>query len=76
MSKLSLPLNKQGQSQEIEFEKLVIIGANGAGKTRFGSEIEKNNLKVTHRISAQKSLMLPDHVNTTSKEVASAEFLY
>lgn len=76
MSKINLPLNKQGQSQEIEFKKLVIIGANGAGKTRFGSEIEKNNLKVTHRISAQKSLMLPDHVNTTSKEVASAEFLY
>lgn len=44
---------------------VVIIGANGAGKTRLGSWIEfssTHRLKV-HRISAQKSLSMPISVS-------------
>lgn len=78
MIKLKLP-TKKGQpntNPEIEFSQLVVIGANGSGKTRFGSNIEEQNNKVTHRISAQKSLSIPVYVSTKSKEAAFSEFKY
>jgi ATPase subunit of ABC transporter with duplicated ATPase domains len=41
---------------------IVIIGANGAGKTRMGSWIENNqpNPILIHRISAQRALSIPE----------------
>lgn len=74
---IQLP-TKKGQpntTPTIEFEQLVIIGANGAGKTRFGSDIEKRYLGQTHRISAQKSLTFPKLVSPTSRQKAEQEFL-
>src|SRR5690606_22669692 len=70
---------KKGQpntNPTIDFEQLVIVGANGAGKTRFGSDIEKRYLGQTHRISAQKSLSFPSEVSPKSKIRAENEFLY
>uniref|UniRef100_UPI00289DE0F6 DUF4435 domain-containing protein n=1 Tax=Sphingobacterium sp. TaxID=341027 RepID=UPI00289DE0F6 len=58
----------------IDFGQLVIVGANGAGKTRFGSDIERRYLGQTHRISAQKSLTLPNEVSPKSKIRAEKEF--
>jgi ABC-type cobalamin/Fe3+-siderophores transport system ATPase subunit len=60
----------------IDFDQLVIIGANGAGKTRLGSRIEQTYLGQTHRISAQKSLTFPSFVSPTSKSRAGIEFKY
>ncbi|MBK6363989.1 MAG: AAA family ATPase [Saprospiraceae bacterium] len=60
----------------IDFEQLVIVGSNGAGKTRFGSDIEKRYLGQTHRISAQKSLTFPTEVSTKSRERAEKEFFF
>ncbi|WP_128331005.1 DUF4435 domain-containing protein [Apibacter sp. HY039] len=74
---IELPPKKGSQEViNLDFKQLVIIGANGSGKTRFGSYIEQKNLKKTHRISAQKSLSFPKQVNTTSKEKAINEFLF
>ncbi|RIV23481.1 DUF4435 domain-containing protein [Fibrisoma montanum] len=71
--------NSYGQSTALTLPEItnsiVILGANGSGKTRFGSYIEENN-RDTHRITAQKSLMMPDVVNTTSLIVAEYSFLY
>jgi hypothetical protein len=75
---IQLP-TKKGQPNSnptIDFNQLVVIGANGSGKTRFGSNIEQRYNQVTHRISAQKSLTMPEFVSTKSKESAEAEFLY
>ena len=75
---IQLPI-KKGQPNSnptIEFNQLVVIGANGSGKTRFGSNIEKRYNQVTHRISAQKSLSMPEFVGTKAIEIAEAEFLY
>ncbi|AZI32784.1 DUF4435 domain-containing protein [Kaistella carnis] len=75
---IQLP-TKKGQPNTnpiIDFEQLVIVGANGAGKTRFGSDIEKRYLGQTHRISAQKSLSFPTEVSPKSKVRAENEFLY
>lgn len=76
--KVQLP-TKKGQpntNPTIDFKQLVIVGANGAGKTRFGSDIEKRYLGQTHRISAQKSLSFPPEVSPKSKVRAENEFLY
>lgn len=61
---------------KLNFEQLVVVGANGAGKTRFGSWIEENNYEKVHRISAQKSLSMPSSVSTTSIEIAVEDLLY
>ncbi|RTY78577.1 DUF4435 domain-containing protein [Flavobacterium sp. LS1P28] len=76
--KIQLPLKKgtPNTQPEIEFEQLVIIGANGSGKTRFGANIEERYKKFSHRVSAQKTLSIPNFVSTKSKEVAESEFLY
>jgi hypothetical protein len=60
-----------------DFEKLVILGANGSGKTRFSVWIEENvrDLPV-HRISAQKSLSMPISVQPSALDIAKEEFLY
>jgi energy-coupling factor transporter ATP-binding protein EcfA2 len=59
-----------------EAKKMVVIGANGSGKTRFGTDIESRYISQTHRISAQKSLTMPKNVSPTSKESAEKDFLY
>jgi hypothetical protein len=60
------------------YEPVVIIGANGAGKSRFGLWIEENqvNLEKVHRISAQKSLDFPEYVQLKSLERAEKELIF
>lgn len=73
IKKLSLP-NANGQTTEIETTKSILfIGANGAGKTRLGSwvELDSPQNQIVHRISAQKSLTLPD--STTPQSIDQAE---
>jgi recombinational DNA repair ATPase RecF len=60
----------------VDSKRIVIIGANGSGKTRFGTDIERRYNNQTHRISAQKSLTMPKNVSPTSKESAEKDFLY
>ncbi len=76
--KITLPTKKgtPDTNPEVEFEQLVVVGANGAGKTRFGSKIEELYPLKTHRISAQKSLTFPSHVSPTSRERAEISFKY
>jgi len=75
--KLKLPKNKTtSQEIEIETKSLVIVGANGAGKTRFSTALEKKYNNITHRISAQKSLSMPFEVSPKTKEKAEADFWY
>lgn len=64
------------ESFTIDSKRIVVIGANGSGKTRFGTDIETRYSNQTHRISAQKSLSMPKNVSPTSKENAEKDFLY
>lgn len=58
-------------------QSITIVGANGSGKTRFSVWIEQNNIdKNVHRISAQKSLNMPENVQPSSINKAEEEFLY
>lgn len=56
---------------------IVLIGANGAGKTRMSVWIDENNPEYpVHRVSAQKSLNMPQIVRPTEISTAEEEFLY
>ena len=74
---ISMPkkLNSE-ESPSIDSMNIVVIGANGSGKTRFGTDIESRYDKQTHRISAQKSLNMHTEVRPKSKSRAESEFLY
>jgi hypothetical protein len=60
----------------VDFDQLVVIGANGSGKTRFGANIEERYMGQTHRVSAQKSLTFAKEVSPKSKVRAETEFYY
>ena len=75
---ISLPL--KNTTKIIETSKsLLFVGANGSGKTRLGAWIEfsagQNKDKI-HRISAQKSLSMPDAITPRSIDSAKAWLLF
>ena len=73
---ITLPSKPNGTAPSIETKSVVVIGANGSGKTRFGTDIENRYNENTHRISAQKSLSMPSEVSPKSKLRAEQEYLY
>ena len=77
MKKLILP--KDNTTEEVEtLQSLLFIGANGSGKTRLGSWVEINSPQknLVHRISAQKSLALPDSTTPQSIDQAEKDLLF
>jgi ABC-type molybdenum transport system ATPase subunit/photorepair protein PhrA len=77
--KIKLPQsNKAGISEELELTtNLVIVGANGSGKSRFGNYIEKN-LVGSKRISAQRILYVENapmlHVDEASNRLKNSHY--
>lgn len=77
MKKLTLP--RENTTEDIETsQSLLLIGANGSGKTRLGTWIEINSKQkdLVHRISAQKSLAFPDSTTPQSIEQAEKNLLF
>lgn len=68
--KLMLPKNNV-QEEILSNGSFIFVGANGSGKTRLGVWLENHYGDKSHRISAQKSLDMPD--NTTPMSVTHAE---
>ena len=58
--------------------RIVLIGANGSGKTRFGIWLEENNQNATtvHRIGAQKALAIPEYAPLMNAEQAEKHLLF
>lgn len=56
---------------------VVIVGANGSGKTRLGVwiEFESEYKERVHRISAQKSLMMPPSITSIAADRALTDLL-
>lgn len=57
---------------------VVIVGANGSGKTRLGTwiEFQSEHKEQVHRISAQKSLVMPASATSIASDQALTELLY
>ncbi|MEP7298006.1 MAG: DUF4435 domain-containing protein [Burkholderiales bacterium] len=72
MSIIFPPKSPGGQNVTYEApERFVVVGANGAGKTRFGVFLDDNNVPGSvQRISAQKALAIPDYVEVKTLEQA------
>lgn len=77
MKELRLPKGNSTESIETN-QSILLIGANGSGKTRLGSwiEIDSQQKEFVHRISAQKSLAFPDSSTPQSIELAEQDLLY
>lgn len=75
--KIKIP-DTNGDVKYIEDKhSIVLIGANGAGKTRMSVWIDENNHELKpHRISAQKSLNMPESVSPSEMEKAKELFSY
>ena len=67
-----------GQPQTIiDKSSMILIGANGSGKTRMSIWIEKNNPdSIVHRISAQKSLDMPEQTQNRDISVAYEKWFF
>lgn len=67
-----------GQPQTIiDKSSMILIGANGSGKTRMSIWIEKNNPdSIVHRISAQKSLDMPEQTQNRGISVAYEKWFF
>ncbi|PIX62533.1 hypothetical protein CO057_04095 [Candidatus Uhrbacteria bacterium CG_4_9_14_0_2_um_filter_41_50] len=74
MKSIQIVKSNSQEQETLSIEKnMVIVGANGAGKTRFGSRIEQNN-NPTKRISAQRYLQLNEVVQRQNFETAISQF--
>ncbi len=75
---LYLPKNALGEIEIPVCGSVVFIGANGSGKSRLGSwiDIESPQKKRVHRVSAQKSLSMPDTTTPVSIELAEKDLRY
>lgn len=69
-------VNGSRLEKETENNSLIIIGANGSGKTHLGVWIEKSDFDRTHRIGAQRSLRFGKYINQKSYEQATNALLY
>ena len=77
MYKFILPnANNQPEEYSTESNSVIIIGANGSGKTRLGVWIEKNSLNITHRIGAQRSLSFGNYIQQKGYEQSSNLMMY
>lgn len=77
MYKYILPDNNgQPTEYEVKNNSLIIIGANGSGKSKLGAWMEKNNIQKIHRIGAQRSLTFGEYIQQKSFEQASNLLLY
>lgn len=59
-----------------ESNAVVIIGANGAGKSKLGAWIEQKSMISVHRIAAQRSLNFQENIPLKSYSQAEAGFFY
>lgn len=72
MKNIEIQKSNSSERQTISIEKnMVIVGANGTGKTRFGSNLEQIN-NLTKRISAQRYLYLNEVVQRQDYETAES----
>jgi ABC-type dipeptide/oligopeptide/nickel transport system ATPase component len=73
------PKNGQGENETLVCrEPVVLIGANGSGKSRLGLWIEQNQVEheKVHRISAQRALDFGEYGSLKSLEQAQEDWLF
>lgn len=62
--------------QETDSNALIIIGANGSGKSKLGAWIEEKDMENVHRIGAQRNLNFKEYIPLKSYEQAKNSVLF
>ena len=71
------PMIKGGPNVAFDdFRPMVIVGANGSGKSRMGARIEELASANAHRLSAQRALTIPAYVQPRAYEQAESTLLH
>jgi ABC-type dipeptide/oligopeptide/nickel transport system ATPase component len=75
---LRFPAGNINEMQTLELDQnVVIIGANGSGKTRLGAKLEAEMpVEKVHRVSAQRALTIPDFAPLKFLEQAQNELFF
>lgn len=70
--------DKNGTKQEYDSgsNSVVIIGANGSGKSKLGAWIEQQDFQKTHRIGAQRNLNFRENIQLKSYSTAENLVLF
>ena len=70
--------NENGDKVEFKTvsNAVIIIGANGSGKSKLGAWIEQNDLENVHRIGAQRNLNFQESIPLKSYSQAEDMVLY
>jgi len=68
--------NNLPDTYKINNNSLIIIGANGSGKSKLGAWIEQKDMENVHRVSAQRSLKFSEFIQLKSYEQAENLLLY
>ena len=62
--------------QQTEFNSVIIVGANGSGKSKLGAWMEQQNMDNIHRIGAQRNLNFKENVPLKSYSQAEDFVFY
>ena len=65
-----------GHTLPLKDRVLVVIGANGSGKTRFGAWLDLVNIDLHHRVGAHRSLGFPDRIQPTDLKEAERHLFF
>ena len=68
--------NNQRVTHTTEGNSVVIIGANGSGKSKLGAWIEQQNFSQVHRIGAQRKLNFKENISLKSYAEAESIVFY
>lgn len=68
--------NGKGQEYGTSANAVIIIGANGSGKSKLGAWIELQNMKDVHRIGAQRKLNFSENIPLKSYSQAENFVFY
>jgi ABC-type cobalamin/Fe3+-siderophores transport system ATPase subunit len=75
--KYKLPnASEQPEEKNANSNSLIIIGANGSGKSKLGAWMEQQDMDNTHRVGAQRSLNFGEFIQLKSYEQAENLLLY
>lgn len=66
----------QRKDYSTEDNSVIIIGANGSGKSKLGAWIEQQNLERVHRVGAQRNLNFSENIHLKSYAEAKNLFCY
>lgn len=68
--------NNQKTERITNNNSIIIIGANGSGKTHLGVWIEKSDYNKTYRIGAQRALKFGEYITQKSYEQSTNELMF